>query len=1110
MCEAENFREHRVDREPLFMRFDGERDRVRLRNPALIALASQMGDVAGPFDGDFLGAAKALGERTFKTVGGVEGLKQLGARALGALRGAPAVPQQPQTGGAPGFEFLPYVQRALQGLGHPDLGGIGVEGLQGLLLGAVPDAGYVGYANYAVGEAGETGGWWDRLRGAFGGAAPEAPAAPAAPPPDESPQDDPTSFEQPVPRDGPRRALTKATYKVMAGDWPAKIAQKLGASRRPRWLAELYAANPHKTTLGGNWRLLAPGETINLPDEWSHPAVPSGDVGDPLLGDDFANRHHDLLRAPRGPSRDAQIVDAVADHLKGATQGRMEARDDCFRKVLTAARAMYGHAFDPEHLATGNPFVIFTHGMAPASARTLCDALISGQDPLGIFRQLDQEHRAHLVDECSRIAAAVLREGGAERPRERVDVPALDDEHVEVAGPMPEEERPAPLYHLSLPPLHPRAFAALLELVPALQMHPDAVEAEIAGWRGQSADTSGVDAATQEYVALPGETLRSIAEKLVRDGDRWIELDACNPARRQGDPRLRIPPNWFAYIPYAAPSDAIEALAHNPILKRIMAGEDVETGDIEHDRAALEGLHHNPLFRRALLSGAAVDGTTLHGLEARGEVRRDFAVPRRNRAGEIAAAVIGGPLVAAGEALAGVFHPHAIRRNPFLRHVVNGWGGRRMHRGWRGRWDTGWEGDREGHHRGLLDHHRGLLDHLEHHRGLLDHHRGPFNHHRWETGEAGDPDTGDPGSDEAALVGLRTDPRLRRVLIDGGMVNGVSLRGLLRRRRLHAGWADVVRFPALRRVMGLEVKRARHGRRGRLSLRSGNAARTARTCAGRFADRGMHDGLESYEHRSALRISEDARMNGPHRMGPDIVALSFVLRADPRVERTEIQKPSIWNAVDIPYLKVIVRAGAPADDPSPWDLSALDTPVTPSPDTGEAGAPERKYVAVGRETARTIAAHHSALGRANWADELREANPGGIGSDRSDAGDVLTIPAPWPVERTYVVQKGDYAQAIARKCGGLDRPNWWNELAKANPQKEVVNTSAGPTWSELLAGEVLHVPEEWTAFEAGEAGAPARRRTAAHGGRRSEPQRSRWTRPRWTRPRWTQPRRWRW
>jgi hypothetical protein len=94
MCEAENLREYRVDREPLFMRFDGERDRVRLGNPALLALASQAGDVAGSYDGDFVGAASALGERTFNALGGVEGLKQLGARALGVLRGDAAAPPQ--------------------------------------------------------------------------------------------------------------------------------------------------------------------------------------------------------------------------------------------------------------------------------------------------------------------------------------------------------------------------------------------------------------------------------------------------------------------------------------------------------------------------------------------------------------------------------------------------------------------------------------------------------------------------------------------------------------------------------------------------------------------------------------------------------------------------------------------------------------------------------------------------------------------------------------------------------------------------------------------------------------------------------------------------------
>jgi hypothetical protein len=48
------------------------------------------------------------------------------------------------------------------------------------------------------------------------------------------------------------------------------------------------------------------------------------------------------------------------------------------------------------------------------------------------------------------------------------------------------------------------------------------------------------------------------------------------------------------------------------------------------------------------------------------------------------------------------------------------------------------------------------------------------------------------------------------------------------------------------------------------------------------------DGMESYK---ALRLTEDERVNGPARLGPNIVALSFVLRADPRVEKTEILKP---------------------------------------------------------------------------------------------------------------------------------------------------------------------------------------------------------------------------
>src|SRR6185369_14752513 len=34
---------------------------------------------------------------------------------------------------------------------------------------------------------------------------------------------------------------------------------------------------------------------------------------------------------------------------------------------------------------------------------------------------------------------------------------------------------------------------------------------------------------------------------------RWRELEAANPLRAEGDPRVRIPPSWFGYVPYAVP-----------------------------------------------------------------------------------------------------------------------------------------------------------------------------------------------------------------------------------------------------------------------------------------------------------------------------------------------------------------------------------------------------------------------------------------------------------------------------------------------------------------------------------------------------------------------------
>ena len=102
--------------------------------------------------------------------------------------------------------------------------------------------------------------------------------------------------------------------------------------------------------------------------------------------------------------------------------------------------------------------------------------------------------------------------------------------------------------------------------------------------------------------------------------------------------------------------------------------------------------------------------------------------------------------------------------------------------------------------------------------------------------------------------------------------------------------------------------------------------------------RGVHDGLVSeaqhtgflrYEPRTTLWISEDNGTNGATPLGPNILALLYVLRADPRTETTEIVKSDLWRPLDVSYLKVTVKRGAYAQDPRPWDLSALDLPITP-------------------------------------------------------------------------------------------------------------------------------------------------------------------------------------
>lgn len=121
----------------------------------------------------------------------------------------------------------------------------------------------------------------------------------------------------------------------------------------------------------------------------------------------------------------------------------------------------------------------------------------------------------------------------------------------ETAGPVTEDGRPCPLFHLSLPQMSVPAWKTLYRLVPNKQ--PIGVQQEIAGVRGRARDVSGVDAVTGEYVATPGETPWSIAEKLVGDGRREHELLACNPVHAPSNPRWRLPPSWFQFIQYVGP-----------------------------------------------------------------------------------------------------------------------------------------------------------------------------------------------------------------------------------------------------------------------------------------------------------------------------------------------------------------------------------------------------------------------------------------------------------------------------------------------------------------------------------------------------------------------------
>ena len=83
----------------------------------------------------------------------------------------------------------------------------------------------------------------------------------------------PPSLQLPVSVPAALAALTTTTgasYKVLPGDFPIKIAQKLTGNGN-RW-HELVAANPQKKAgADGNFVSLMPGEILHLPPTWNAP-----------------------------------------------------------------------------------------------------------------------------------------------------------------------------------------------------------------------------------------------------------------------------------------------------------------------------------------------------------------------------------------------------------------------------------------------------------------------------------------------------------------------------------------------------------------------------------------------------------------------------------------------------------------------------------------------------------------------------------------------------------------------------------------------------------------------------------------------------------------------
>ena len=307
---------------------------------------------------------------------------------------------------------------------------------------------------------------------------------------------------------------------------------------------------------------------------------------------------------PRGIQHTIAVYQRL---LQGPSDELRARREALFTRLLGEAQKIAGPALDPSELPGGDPFALLAQNAG--NWRPVYDAILTGNNPLGAFRRAEAERQngcfysdapARMATMLAALWNARVMAGWGQRneagePGEAGDVrppgapshyrkpvrevfrrePAREAFRYEQLRREPWSEqfryergrdellnerelfwdyRPRPLYHLSFGrPMSHRELGRILRVVPALQAHPEGVLREMAGLSSQAIDVRGVDATTGEYLLLPDDTFADIAYRLVGDRARWRELEAANPMRAEGDVRVRIPPGWFGYVPYAIP-----------------------------------------------------------------------------------------------------------------------------------------------------------------------------------------------------------------------------------------------------------------------------------------------------------------------------------------------------------------------------------------------------------------------------------------------------------------------------------------------------------------------------------------------------------------------------